>query len=269
MRGPMAGNRSLRRLSLFRNFLDRVYRQKFEPTNLRAPYFDSVEAAPEDSGTRVCLYALSQQPEAMTLGFAEHEWENPVYCLDKLLTLLPSNWEVWVRPHPNQVQGFRSVLFWKIVQSSERVRVVESRTPSSEFMRAASLVATINGTIGWEAIKLGIPVLHFGSAWYQEFPGAVHVDAVESVGDLPRPNSWTVAQIKDSLRQFSKQMAPGFVNHLDYVSARDAFQQQIGTQDALGGNREALCASVIEILDAIDHGAAVAGIASTGVPPVE
>jgi hypothetical protein len=49
------------------------------------------------------------------------------------------------------------------------------------LLARAKVVATMTGSVGWQAICLGIPALVFGAAWYRDIDGA-HV--VRSAEDL-------------------------------------------------------------------------------------
>ena len=44
-------------------------------------------------------------------------------------------------------------------------------TSSHQLLKYAQFVSTITGTVGWEALQMGIPVLVFGDCYYEKLPG--------------------------------------------------------------------------------------------------
>ena len=51
------------------------------------------------------------------------------------------------------------------------VSFVPSFSDTNELTKRALFIATVTGTVGWEALCLGKSVLVFGNAWYKDFPG--------------------------------------------------------------------------------------------------
>lgn len=253
LRGPMGGDKKLKFLRVVEALLDQNYRRGTEKSSLAAQGRVATTSPATGKNSKICLFALSVQPEASTSQM-DDQWENPVYCVDKLLTLLPPDWQIWIRPHPNQASGFRSTLFWDSIRVSDRVQVVAPSERASEFFSTVALVATLNGTIGWEALNQGVPVLIFGSAWYEGLPGVIHVDDAKSVADIPQAGFWQIPAVEAHLTQLSGQLAPGFINHLDYVSARDMLHSALGKTHPLENNETLLLETITAILDYIDKG---------------
>lgn len=250
--GQMSGGKKLRRSKLDHFLLEQAHRQTLELECIPSPN-EAMRARRARSGdVKICLLALQVPGEAAN-AFADNQWLNPVYQLDKLLTALPDNWKIWVKPHPKQPRGFWSFTFWESMLISGRVEVIDPDTLAGNLFSDLSLVATVNGTVGWEAVHQGIPAVIFGSAWYQGLPGVIHVDQFQSVGDLPNPESWSIAQVEVQLMQKSKQMAPGFINHLDYTKSRGLFYDALQKPNPLEDNQELVTKSLMSILDAIDR----------------
>ena len=51
------------------------------------------------------------------------------------------------------------------------VKFLPSWADTHELTKACKFVATITGTVGWEAICQGKPALVFGNAWYRNLEG--------------------------------------------------------------------------------------------------
>lgn len=249
--GQMSGGRKRRWAKLVHFFVEQADRHKVEHQAILSSNRTMKVNREKSEDVKICLLALQVPGEAAN-AFADEQWLNPLHQLDKLLTVLPDNWKIWVKPHPKQPRGFRSVLFWETMQLSGRVEVIHPGKPARDFFSELSLVATANGTVGWEAVYRGIPALIFGPTWYQNLPGVIHVDQFQSVGDVPRPESWSVASLVGPLTQKTSQMAPGFVGP-DYVKARDMFHNALQKLNPLDGNHETVAKSVISILNKVDQ----------------
>ena len=55
-----------------------------------------------------------------------------------------------------------------------------------ELVRHSQAVATITGTIGWEAMVIGKPVIAFGLTWYEYFDGVLKVTNEETASEIVR-----------------------------------------------------------------------------------
>src|SRR5690606_30504462 len=54
----------------------------------------------------------------------------------------------------------------------DNVVICDLEVPSISLVKMASIIVTVTGTVGWEAMVNGKPCLYFGGAWYQDFPQA-------------------------------------------------------------------------------------------------
>ena len=53
-----------------------------------------------------------------------------------------------------------------------------------ELIKESSVVATISGTVAWEAVLMGKPVLFFGNVWYQDCPGVYLIKTTEDLKEF-------------------------------------------------------------------------------------
>ena len=65
----------------------------------------------------------------------------------------------------------RGPLFFHRLKRIPNVTFLPSSANTYELTRRARFVATITGTVGWEAIRQGKPALVFGKAWYRKLEG--------------------------------------------------------------------------------------------------
>ena len=128
--------------------------------------------------------ALHYQPEATTWpdGGAFFDQRD---VIDVLSSTIPEGWYLYVKEHPAQFSGVlaammgRDLRLYVDIASYPNVRLVPADYDSFRLIDAAKAVATVTGTVGWEAIIRGTPALVFGYAWYREFEGVFYVPSHE------------------------------------------------------------------------------------------
>lgn len=146
----------------YKNNLFNYYTTMCEEPDLTLPYI---------------YVALYYQPEKTTLP------EGGVYVdQDLMINLLsinlPKNWVIYVKEHPTQFfhhangHQARNVAFYKNIKSMPNVKFVDLKQPNFELIDNSQVVATVTGTVGWEALIRKKPVLVFGYAWYRFCEGA-------------------------------------------------------------------------------------------------
>lgn len=132
-------------------------------------------------------FALHYQPEATTCPISG-VYENQIQAIKILDKALPKNIQIYVKEHPSQFRftmkghlGRTFDYYKKISSLSSRITLVHMSQDNSKLISQALFVATINGTVGWEALKCGVPVAFFGRPWYEGIKGAVRVQSSSDV----------------------------------------------------------------------------------------
>jgi hypothetical protein len=116
--------------------------------------------------------ALHYQPEETTCPSAGH-YVNQNLIVENLAETLPSDIKIVVKEHSSQfhpkMEGHtgRDENFYDDLLKIQQVCFVSSDVPSFKYIDNAISVATATGTIGWESIVRGKPVLIFGNSWYE------------------------------------------------------------------------------------------------------
>jgi hypothetical protein len=134
-----------------------------------------------------CKYvyvALHYQPECSTSpmgGYFVHQ----DLMLDLLMAGIPSDWSIYIKGHLRE--GLSPTLARRI-GFDKRTTLVDERFPSIELIKNAQAVATVTGTAGFEAFINKVPVLMFGSYFYQHAPGVfrirTHADLASAVRSI-------------------------------------------------------------------------------------
>jgi hypothetical protein len=136
-------------------------------------YFDHLAAFEDQeidlSGDYVYV-PLQMQPE-MTTSTLGGRFRDQAYAIERLAGLLPPGVRILVKENPKQGAYMRGPLFFHRLKRIPAVTFLPSYANTHALTAHARFVATITGTVGWEALCMGKPVLVFGQAWYRGFPG--------------------------------------------------------------------------------------------------
>lgn len=177
---------------------------------------NATEELPEENSLVLFLH---QQPEASTMPngglFADQ-----LLLLDLILAALPEGMKVYVKEHPYmfeapaQERHERSVEFYAHMLKDPRVRFVEKTVNSNVLVRRARFVASICGSVSWEAMRSGKPAIIFGWAWYAACKSCFSVDSVDSLKAAFRDASSkshddVMADVSDFLSKLEKRLIYG------------------------------------------------------------
>jgi len=162
--------------------------------------------------------AVHFQPEATTLPMAG-KFIDPLRIASLMLASLPGGVSVAMKEHHQMfryrtqwAQARDSAFIRSLAELKERGAQVMSADISSHTLVSNCLgVATSTGTIGWEALQRGRPVIVFGFPWYASAPGCYVIKsesdvwpAVHNVAKRPWPHlekkvdSWRCGEFRRS-----------------------------------------------------------------------
>ncbi len=145
---------------------------KFFHTNDLA-YFEHIlqfEETPVDLEARFVYFAMQLQPE-MTTSALGGAYRDQALAIEHLSRILPKGVKIYVKENPKQRTYMRGPMFFHRLRRIENVQIVPSFTDTHALSDRAEFVATISGTVGWEAVCKGKRALVFGNAWYRSLPG--------------------------------------------------------------------------------------------------
>jgi hypothetical protein len=116
------------------------------------------------------LFCLHLQPEVTTLPLGGR-YHDQLRAVEDLSTIVPPGVAIYVKEHPETFGAVRSDDFYARLASIPSVTLVDKDLPTPTFVERCLFVATITGTVGFEALKAGKSALTFGYAWYNPLPG--------------------------------------------------------------------------------------------------
>lgn len=151
-------------------------------------YYNSLAEKP-DLNKKYIFLPLHYQPE-MTTNPAGDIFADQVLCLDVLLKNLPSDYLIYVKEHKSQFYahteghtGRFEELYDDIVKLP-RTQMIPLDTDVFQLIDQAAAVATVTGTVGWESIAKGKPVIIFGLAWYEHYKGVLKIQNSDSAAKI-------------------------------------------------------------------------------------
>ena len=127
---------------------------------------------------------LHYQPERTSSPLGE-VFANQFLMVDLLSKCVPEGWDVYVREHPVQLRAdshgerSRTIDFYDDIASLHNVKIIPVSISSFDLIDHSKAVATVTGTVGWEAVLRGKPVLMFGHAWYKDCEGVFYTPTEE------------------------------------------------------------------------------------------
>lgn len=145
---------------------------KFFHTNELA-YFEHLagyENQPVDLNVPFVYVPLHNQPEMSTQSLGG-VFRDQVLAVEAMASVLPEGWRIYVKENPRQGAYARGPMFFHRLARIRGVQFVPSGTSTHELSTRAKITATVAGTVGWEALRKGKPVVVFGGGWWRDFPG--------------------------------------------------------------------------------------------------
>lgn len=136
-------------------------------------YFEHLVAHEDtvpDLSRRFVYFALQLQPE-MTTSALGGPFKDQALAIESLARLLPDDVAIYVKENPKQGAYMRGPMFFHRLKRIPNLVFMPSHASTHELTARAEFVATISGTVGWEAVRQGKPALVYGPTWYASLPG--------------------------------------------------------------------------------------------------
>jgi hypothetical protein len=116
---------------------------------------------------------LHKQPEA-SVDVLGRYYEDQLQNIKNLWRALPEGWDLLVKEHKIAI-GDRPVSFYKAIQSLPNVYLINENTVSYPIIAKAQLVATVSGTIAYEASLMDIPAITFAPCFFNDLNKCEHI----------------------------------------------------------------------------------------------
>ncbi len=156
-------------------------RQYFWPIKDKFLEISGIFEMPQNDEKYV-YYPLHIDPEVSTSLYGKW-YVNQLALIENISRSLPSDYKLYVKEHI-LFYSSRPSYFHKWVKKFPNVRLISPHANSVELNKKSSLVLTITGTAGWEAILLQKPVITFGKIYYNIFEEVTNITEIEKLPAL-------------------------------------------------------------------------------------
>lgn len=129
--------------------------------------FDQIERVP------YIFLGFHKQPEA-SIDVSGRYYEDQALNIINLWRLLPQGWKIVLKEHTNAI-GDRSYNFYKKLLAYPNIVMVNETTDSKKLIANAQLVATVTGTIAYEAALMKVPAITFAKVFFNRINYCRHV----------------------------------------------------------------------------------------------
>lgn len=137
------------------------------------------------------FYPLHYEPEIALLLVAPF-FTDQINLIKQIARSLPVGFTLAVKEHPQMVD-YRLRSYYQELKKIPNVKLISPEVVSFDLLKKAKLVTTITGTVGWEGVQLGRPVITFGHVFYNTLSGVKNCRTPEELPYL----------VKDQLENFN------------------------------------------------------------------
>lgn len=161
-------------------------------------------------GAPYVFLGLHKQPESSVDVYARY-YEDQLMNIKNLWRALPEGWKLVIKEHTNAI-GDRPPSFYRELQALPGVLIVDERINSYELISNANLVATITGTIAYEAGLMQVPNITFAPVFFNKLNTSKQI----SLEDLLRYDL-------SELSAFLTEMPDNRLEFSDYLTKNSFF----------------------------------------------
>ena len=144
--------------------------------------YSKISSKKIDLSKKYIFCALQYQPEKSTNPLGKI-FQNQFLMIEMLSKSIPDDWVIYVKDHPSQFvidytrygDFFRGENFYKKIKSLKNCSLVPLETNSFDLIDNSICIASITGTICWEAVVRGKWSLVFGDSWLKGCEGILEV----------------------------------------------------------------------------------------------
>ena len=129
---------------------------------------------------------LAVDEESNLLNYAPY-YTNQVEVIRHIAKSMPIKYRLYVKEHPGQkVRGWRNISEYKEIMEIPNVELIHPSVSSEILYKNCSLVLTVRGTSGLEAVFHGKPSIIFGDLSYSMIPSVYKVNSIEELSNTIR-----------------------------------------------------------------------------------
>jgi hypothetical protein len=119
------------------------------------------------------FFGFHKQPESSIDVYGRY-YEDQAVLIINLWRLLPQGWKIVIKEHTNAI-GDRSTSFYRRIIRYPGIVMVNEKTESRKLIEKSRLVATVSGTIAYEAALLKKPAITFSKIYFNRLNSCRHI----------------------------------------------------------------------------------------------
>lgn len=139
---------------------------------------------------KVIFFSLHFQPELTTSpdgGIFAQQW----LAIKKLAEKFKNGYTILIKEHPSQfminAKPVRSQIFYQALLSlAPNIKLISLDLSTKVILKYVSGVCTITGTVGYESLLNGLPVLFFGDSRFSQITGAFDANEDQGIEDFEK-----------------------------------------------------------------------------------
>lgn len=167
------------------------------------------------------FYGLHMQPES-SIDVMAPFYSNQFQVIESISRSMPSKFLLLVKIHVSDADNYSKSDLERFLQIPG-VKVVSPFVSSREFIENASMLFSIQGTIGLEGALIGKPTIMFGDSPVVKFPSVSKVSKIEELPELvirklqesPPSRDMIVLGFSNYLKNFMPSCSDDWVNTLE------------------------------------------------------
>ncbi|MCZ2098410.1 MAG: capsular biosynthesis protein [Anaerolineae bacterium] len=144
--------------------------QKYREAREFARSYEWLAVDAPDLSVPYVYFALQLQPE-MTTSTLGAGYSDQLSALERLSAMVPDGWQIYAKENPKQTGRQRGAAFFRRLAMIPKVTYVAKTVDTYALLQGCRFASTVTGTVGWEAITGGKPVVTFGQPWFALLPG--------------------------------------------------------------------------------------------------
>ena len=123
-----------------------------------------------DIQQRYIFFPLQSQKELIS-EILINQYSDQLLAIENLAKISPSDCKIFVKGSSTSCLDAITPMFFHRIKRMSNVVYLPSCTNVDDLICHSEFVATINSSLGWEALCKGKRVLTFGRPWYRNLPG--------------------------------------------------------------------------------------------------